>query len=47
MMEEKEKITKEKDMYETLTEVTFDELETIEEIITGAASGLVGCCIAN
>lgn len=30
---------------EALEAVTFDDLETVEEIVTGAVSGLVGCCI--
>ncbi len=30
---------------EELTSVSFEDLETIEEIVTGAVSGLVGCCV--
>lgn len=30
---------------EELVEVSFDDIETVEEIVTGAVSGLAGCCI--
>lgn len=30
---------------EELTEVTFDDIETVEEIVTGTVSGIAGCCI--
>lgn len=30
---------------EALEAVTFDDLEAVEEIVTGAVSGLAGCCI--
>jgi hypothetical protein len=30
---------------EELTVVSFDDLETVEEIVTGAASGVAVCCI--
>ena len=29
-----------------LEAVTFEDIETVEEIVTGAVSGLVACCIA-
>ena len=30
---------------EELSVVSFDDVETVEEIVTGAVSGLVGCCV--
>ena len=30
---------------EELVEVSFDDIETVEEIVTGATSGFNGCCI--
>lgn len=30
---------------EELSVVSFEDLETVEEIVTGAVSGLAGCCI--
>lgn len=28
-----------------LEEVSFEDIETVEEIVTGATSGFTGCCI--
>lgn len=29
---------------EELTEVSFDDIETVEEIVTGSVSGFSNCC---
>lgn len=30
---------------EELVEVSFNDIETVEEIVTGATSGILSCCV--